>query len=168
MFNLLATAAVIILVTAPAASAQTDRKIVSGLVCQPENPEDRANLHYFARGVHARNKAVLINCPITRDSTLSGLKFFQARYQRGFEPPPQGQSGDQFVGEFTGTLFSCSDKERGNPCVGINVRSDRSNDPTSAAATVIDLPHEDARYYVFKTLLRKNAILKSLYYIKKQ
>ena len=145
--------------------AETDRKIISGIACQPERPEDRANLKYFARGVQAVNKDVLINCPVTRDSTVSALKIFEVRYQRGFAPPAPNHLLNR---KFTGVLFSCSNNANGNPCVASpEADSSRSNDPTSVIFNPVELPSGDDRYYVYKTILPKDAVLKSLRWTEK-
>lgn len=147
------------------ALAETDRKSVSAIVCQPERPEDRANLKYFARGIQAINKDVLINCPIVRDSTLSALKIFEARYQRGLEPPVPK---DLQRKKFSGVLFSCSNVENGNPCVASGeANSSATNDPTSVIFNPVQLPFDEDRHYIFKTTLPKDAILKSLRWTEK-
>ena len=145
------------------AYAETDRKTISGIVCQPEYPEDRANLKYFARGIQAVNTDVRINCPITRDSTLASLKIFEARYQRGFAPPPPNHLMNR---KFTGVLFSCTNFDNGNPCNSTpEASSSASNDPTSVIFNPVQLPSGDDRHYVYKTTLPRDAILKSLIWV---
>lgn len=158
------------LAVTPSAFAETDRKIVSGIVCQAEHPDDRAHLHYFARGVQARGKDVKINCPILRDSTLSAMKFMDIRYQRAFDV------GDKqaFSGIFTGELFSCSDVANSSICKGVKFTSNVKNKDEFFASAVPDdadltrdLPHDDNRVFVYKTVLPKGTLLKSIRYTEK-
>lgn len=147
-------------------SFASDKKIVGGGVCQPENPqEDSANLRYFARGVQAIGKDVLVNCYITRDNSASKLRSIDVRYQRSFDPIPQGQP--KFSGTFTGTIFSCGNLDIGNPCTGKSGESPPGgNDPTSVFITVGNaLPHDANRYYVYKSKIPAGTVLKSLTYI---
>jgi hypothetical protein len=146
-------------------SFASDKKIVGGGVCQPENPQDSANLRYFARGVQAIGKDVLVNCYITRDNSASKLRSINVRYQRSFDPIPQGQP--KFSGTFTGTIFSCGNLEIGNPCTGKSGESPPGgNDPTSVSITVGNaLPHDDNRYYVYKSKIPEGTVLKSLTYV---
>src|SRR5262245_20739499 len=102
--NRLLVAAIAVQTALPStALAETDRKIVSGVGCQAQDPQDRDNLRYWGRGLQAVNKSVQITCPIMRDSTQSAINFVEARYQRGMEIPPQGSNKDQFIGQFEGS-----------------------------------------------------------------
>jgi hypothetical protein len=167
--RLLLAAVIVQTALVPAALADTGTKIVSGAVCQAQDPQDRANLRYFARGVQAVNKDVQIICPITRDSTLSAIKRVEVRYQRGMELPPQGSNKDQFIGQFEGSFFSCSNRDPGNACVEKSGRSGEhsTGDTTKATSVSIDtsgLKHDD-HYYVYKAVLPEFAILKSITYV---
>jgi len=143
--------------------AATDRKIVHGSICQPENPADAAKLRYTGRGLHAKDADVELVCPIVRDSTSSGLSFVQARFQRSFD------SDDQKVqGAFSIELLSCSDVASGNACRSITETGGLGENPTSAAFTVFgSLPMDKDRAFVIKTKLPKGAVLKSITYTEK-
>lgn len=146
------------------ALGSTDKKIVSGTICQPQDPEDRANLRYFARGVQAINKDVTVVCPIVRDSTQNRINWVDVRYQRGFDITPQGKL-PEFTGKFKGNLFSCGNLDAGSSsCKMEDGASDSSNDPTSVHIETKNLPHSDTRYYVFKSELPKGTVLKSITY----
>jgi hypothetical protein len=151
------------------ALAETDKKILSGAACQAQDPKERDKLKYFARGVQAFDQDVDITCPIIRDSTgTQGINWIDVRYQRGFNIPPQGSDKDQFMGDFTGSLWSCSNVAAGNAeCKGIDGQSHGHPDttrPTSVHIETKGLPHDENRYYVYKTTLPKFAILKSITY----
>ncbi len=163
----------------PFALGATDKKIISGSICQPERPADRANLEYFARGLRAIGKDVELVCPIVRDSTLSKINFVEVRYQRDFlkfKPgscdakhpkddhlPPNYKDTCLFHGEF----WSCSNGEPGEAdCKKKDGLSPigAANDPTSVKIGTENLPHDEDNYYVYKTTLPKDTLLKSLTY----
>jgi hypothetical protein len=147
------------------AHAATDRKILHGTICQPENPADAAQLRYTGRGLHALGADVQLVCPIVRDSTLSGLTFLQVRFQRGFGNEVVDFPGRKFRIEF----LSCSDKDIGNACRSSGLHaSDDGNNPTSAPITTFDgIPMDEDRAFSVKTTLPKGTVLKSITYVEK-
>jgi hypothetical protein len=159
------TLAMLSTLQAPPAQAATDRKIVHGSICQPENPADAAKLRYMGRGVYAKDADVQLVCPIVRDSTQSGLSFVQVRFQRGFDNDVVNFPGRKFRIEF----LSCGDLDIGNACRSSGLHaSDESNNPTSASIDdFAGLPMDDNRAFVIKTTLPKGTVLKSITYTEK-
>ncbi len=150
----------------PFAFGSTDRKILSGTVCQAEKAQDHENLRYMARGVQAIGKDVEVVCPITRDSSESKIQFVDVRYQRGSALPVQGQPSGQFKGKFKGEFFTCSNLANGNAqCASADADSSATNDPTSVHIETGHLPHTQDNYYAYKSVIPKEAILKSITYV---
>jgi hypothetical protein len=152
------------------AFAETDKKIVGGSACQAQEPKDRDHLRYAARGIEALDRDVEITCPIVRDSTKSAINFVDARYQRGFDMPPQGSDDNQFMGVFKGELWSCSNGAAGfSECQRAKGDSGEDIHPNTNRAFSVNidakhLPHDENRYFVYKTTLPKFAVLKSITY----
>lgn len=150
------------------AHAETDRKIASGMVCQPESPADRDKLSYHARGIEALAD-VTVTCAITRDSTLSGLKSFEVRYQRGLKNPVPFEDRQLLSVTITGSLFSCdSASQAANPCgTGIPKTTNGSNFATSILFDNPSLDGGEHQYYVYKTTLPKGILLRALEWTEK-
>jgi hypothetical protein len=150
-------------------SADTDKKIISASACQVTDPEDRGKLAYRVRGIVAQAD-IQITCPITRDSTGKDnpLNWLDARYQRGWSIPPQGSDKDQFMGQFKGTVWSCSNGAAGlSECTAAEGESHGHPDTSDATSVHIEtrsLPHDTNRYFVYQTTLPKFAVLKSIAY----
>ena len=147
------------------ANAATDRKIVHGTICQPENPADTAKLRYTGRGLHAQSGDVQLVCPIVRDSTASSLVSVKVRFQRGFDNEVVNIPGGKFRIEF----LSCDDLGFGNSCRSSGLHaSDDANNPTSAGVDNFSgIPMDEDRAFVIKTTLPKGTVLKSITYTEK-
>jgi hypothetical protein len=154
------------------AQAATDRKIVHGSICQPENPADATKLRYAGRGLHAKDADVQLVCPLVRDSTASGLSSVKVSFQRGFGNEIvnfdlTGNHADQFRFEF----LSCgsSDGDIGNACdssgniYGSNLAN--PSNPTLDDFTGISM--DENRAFVIKTTLPRGTVLKSITYTEK-
>lgn len=160
----LATLAALVTLAALPAVAATDTKILPGAICQPNNPADLNNLRYWGRGVEAVGKDVELVCPIVRDSTLSGLKRVEVRFQRGFD------QAVVFNGVFHLEFLSCSDEKFANPCFVSKKHESPSggNNPTSASMDGFDgVPMGSDRSFSIKTVLPRGTLLKSVRYTEK-
>jgi hypothetical protein len=151
------------------ASAETDRKIVSALVCQPADPTDRENLQYSARGVvNIGKKDIELNCPIIRDSTASALDIVEVFYQRSLSKP--NRPDWKFLSPFEGKLISCAALgDKPNSCDEVT-RSSSKNSVQFVAKVEFDpieLPHGNTQYYVYKTQLPPTTVLRAIIYTEK-
>lgn len=165
MKTILACMTVAVLAAMPPlpAHATTDRKLVHGSICQPENPADAENLRYSGRGLHAKDADVQLVCPLVRDSTASGLSSVVVSFQRGFG------AEIAFNGQFRFEFFSCSEDGLGNACDSNGTTSGSSDanpsHPTKTDFTGISM--DDSRAFVIKTTLPRGTVLKSIAYTEK-
>lgn len=151
-------------IVSPAMSG-TDRKILSGTVCQPREPHDHMNLRYRPGGLEAL-KDVEVVCPITRDSTENDIKFVDVRYQRGSSIPVPGQPNNQFKGKFKGKFVAASNLAAGNAeSETADAESSATGDPTSVHIETGHLPSTENHFYTYTAVIPKGAILKSITYV---
>lgn len=129
----------------------TDKKILSGAVCQPLEPRDHESLRYLVRGVIALGKDVTVVYPMTRDSSGNKMIWVDVGYQRQASKPPQGQK-PEFTGRFKGTVFACTSLEKGyEDCKSSETESSDKSDPASVHIETGNLLHTEHNYYVYKS-----------------
>lgn len=151
------------------ATAATDRKVLSGLVCVATTPQGQAQLEYLARGVLAL-KEVTVLCPLVRDSTQSKLKSLQVNFQRGKSQTPQNQSPPGGTVPFRGLLYACSGTEHvsaaneATSCPSVSASSDPNRLAEDIDFINPALPMDENRILIFRVTLFPDTILKSLIY----